>query len=391
MTLLTHVQLELPTRLRIENEARLKILICMASIDPRRGGPSSAVRELAAALSAAGNSVTVIAHNDESANETSDVIDGYSVLRFALAFAPWQYSRTYRRWLKANVRSFDAVVINSLFLAHTFFASRYSHRASVPYAIRPHGSLNTADLAKNKFLKSLYLALVDRRTLNRAKFLFCTSATEADQALGSTATQALVIPLGISASIAAITRFPNSVDRDLVLFLGRITPKKGVDIFIQAFAKAQQQLPSLRAKIVGPDDENLQDGFNRLASDLGMSDYVDFNGFAGPAERAALLERAGMFVLPSADENFGISVAEALGAGMPVVITPGVSHAGLVKTYRAGYVPNRNVDDVAEAMIKIRRLSDSEYIRMSAQARQLVEDNYSWPASASKLVAGFSQ
>lgn len=366
----------------------MKILISMASVDPRRGGPSTAVRSLAAMLVAQGNSVTIVAHDDGSRNVVGEDAP-YKIIRFPLTSSIWQFSYAYFRWIARNIDDFDAVLVHSLFLSHSWYVPFFARLRGVPYAIRPHGSLNIRDMERGALKKSLYMRLIERRNLKRSQFIFCTSEREAMEAGRFGDFRRVVIPLGVDSSVIS-HREPKDIDRSLVAFIGRITRKKGIEVIIESMPALLEHDPSIRVVIAGPDDEKLQSKFENLANKLGVSDSLSFTGHLGPDARNDLLSKAGVFVLPSMDENFGIGVAEAMQAGVPVVISPGVSHAPFVEEYGAGVVTSRNPDEFASGVIQVLTADGSRYERMSRSAQKIVHDKYSWRASAESLVRSFS-
>jgi glycosyltransferase involved in cell wall biosynthesis len=366
----------------------MKILISMASVDPRRGGPSTAVRSLAATLVSQGHTVTVIAHDD--GNGRDDPEDApYELLRFPLTSRIWQFSYEYLKWVRNNINRYDAVLVHSLFLSHSYFVPGLARKFKIPYAIRPHGSLNIKDMARNRMQKSMYLAAIERRNLLGAAFLFCTSEREAKEAIRYGNFRTEVIPLGVDSSVIA-DRNEDGVNRDLVAFIGRLTRKKGIEIVIQSMPSILAKNPNARFVVAGPDDENLQDGFEALARRLNVQESVTFPGHLDASGRNELLAQAGVFVLPSLDENFGIGVAEAMTAGVPVVITPGVSHASYVEEYKAGLVSTRDPENFASKVLAVQSADQDSYLDMSANARRLVREKYSWTRSAQRLASSFS-
>jgi glycosyltransferase involved in cell wall biosynthesis len=367
----------------------MKILICMASVDPRRGGPSTAVRSLAAKLTEQGHSVTIVAHNDNVSSFVAEENTTYDILRFPLTSHIWQFSAEYFRWIRRNIQRFDAVLIHSLFLSHSFYVSAIARKNHIPYAIRPHGSLNVEDMARNRLQKLLYMSVIEKRNLKGASFIFCTSQREADEAVRFGNFRTEVIPLGVDANVIS-DRDPAFVDRNLVAFIGRLTGKKGIDIIIESIPLILAENPAAEFVIAGPDDEDLQAGFEALATKLGVSAALTFPGHLDATARNELLSKAGAFVLPSIDENFGIGVAEAMTAGVPVVITRGVSHASYVTEYGAGLISTRTPESFASKVSAILNLHETDFQSMSSNAQRLVRDKYSWSRSADQLVKSFS-
>lgn len=367
----------------------MRLLQCMASIAPARGGPSTVVRELSRALADRQVSVTVAAHDDAgqvTLDELGHTFDARVDLRlFRLTTGTWQYSHDYVSWLRYMIRDYDFVLIHSMFLSHTAIAARVAAKASVPYAVRPHGSLTENDLRSKRLRKKLYLNAVDGKSLRHAEFLFCTSEQEAAACRRHGFANTATIPLGVGEELFRPIP-PSQRHRRTMLFLGRIAEKKGIDIIVRSLAEPSARQAGLRAHIVGPDDHGLRQTFADLAVELGVQEAVTFSNFVGGEAKNDLLRNAGMFVLPSRDENFGVAVAEALATGLPAVVSPGVSHAPAIRRARAGHVVLRCPRELAQAAVSIATLPGSEYVTMSIRAQEMASERYRWSSAASRLI-----
>lgn len=367
----------------------MKILIAMASISSESGGPSTAARSMALSLVKRGHQVWITAHDDAQGSKqtTSDDYSNDSsltVLRFPLTTRAWQYSKEYRRWINENIDQFDFVLSHSLFLSHSYFVARACRRRGVPYAIRPHGSLNRLDLANRRLLKMVYLRTIERRALTGARFAFCTSDMESEQARDWFGSRIVQIPLGVDEEFYRVVR---DIVPSRILFLARIAEKKGLEILIRALAQLKEEPghEALELRVAGDASGPLGVKARELAKALELSQSVDFVGHVRLDRRLEEFASAQVYVLPSLDENFGISVAEALAVGCPVVITPGVSHATAVTAYRAGIVVERNVDAVAAGIRTVLDLTQPAYDEMSKAARRLALDRFSWDRVAEQL------
>jgi glycosyltransferase involved in cell wall biosynthesis len=123
----------------------------------------------------------------------------------------------------------------------------------------------------------------------------------------------------------------------VILFLGRLTYKKGVDLLIRAFGHTRAAVDA-RLVIAGPDDEGLTAGLQQLARELGVGDDVAFIGPVYGEDRLAALSAADVWALSSHTENFGIAVVEAMAAGTAVVVSPAVNLAEDITAADAGIV-----------------------------------------------------
>ena len=320
----------------------------------RHGGPVKAVHGLCKALVGRGHRVTVFTtdvHADGRLavplEEPVDV-DGVEVRYFPVRSPRRLYrSPALGRALAARVREFDLVHLHSVFLWPPYAAARAAERAGALYLLAPRGML-VPELVRRRgrARKLLWLRLIERHTLARAAGLHATSDLEAADArrLGSSLGLALppvfVVPNGIDPEpfvtggdlaprIAALLAGP-----PFLLFLGRVSWKKGLDRAIAALAHA----PGARLAVAGNDEEGYRPKLAALATAAGVADRVEFLGPVDGQDKAALLHRAAALVLPSYSENFGNVVVEAMAAGCPVVVTPEVGLAALVRETGAGLV-----------------------------------------------------
>jgi glycosyltransferase involved in cell wall biosynthesis len=351
----------------------------------RHGGPIWAVHGLCKALAARGHRVTVFT-TDVHGDATLDVpraepvaLDGVEVWYFPVTFPRRLYhSPEMTVALAARVRGFDLVHLHSVFLAPTSAAARAAERADVPFVVSPRGML-VADLIRRhgRWRKLAWMLLAERRTLERASALHVTSALEAEEAarLGLPLPPAFVVPNGVD---------PIPEDggprEPFVLFLGRVSWKKGLDRLIPALAHC----PDVVLKIAGNDEEGLRPELESLARDAGVAGRVEFLGAVEGEEKESLLRRAAVLALPSRSENFGNAVLEAMAAGCPVVVTPEVGLADTVREAGAGLV----VDGAPEALGPALRdlLADpARRTEMGRRGAEAARESFGWDAVARQM------
>jgi glycosyltransferase involved in cell wall biosynthesis len=353
------------------------------------------VHGLARAQAAAGDRVTVFTTNVDGPDELNVPLaravrlDGIEVWYFPVV-SPRRLARSpaMTRELHGAIASFDIVHLHSVFLWPTQAVARACCRAGVPYVLSPRGML-VRDLiaARGRLRKTLWLALFERRTVRDAAAVVVSSELEAGElaALDLGAAYVEVVPNGLSGEDPAADGGPDDAappvlradGRPLLLYLGRLSWKKGVDLAIRALV----QLPDARLAIAGNDDEGLRPRLEALAAQLGVAERVSFLGeVRGPAKEA-LLSDARVLVMPSISENFGMAALEAMAAGVPVVLSPGVGLAATVEEARAGLVCERTPQAFAEAVAPL--LAQPEAAReMGERGRRLAAERFSWPAIA---------
>jgi glycosyltransferase involved in cell wall biosynthesis len=374
---------------------KLNILHVIPSYYPatRYGGPIRSVHALCAALVQQGHRVHVYTTNVDGQG-VSDVpigrlvdMDGVQVSYFGVpALRRLYWSPTLARRLKETIHDFDIVHLHSVFLWPTWAAARAAFAAGVPYVVSPRGQLVRELIRrKSRWLKSAWIALIERRTLARAAALHVTADLEGQDvtALKLNLSKIVCIPNGVSWPAQherfELNKFP-LIRSPYALYLGRINWKKGLDRLVRAW----QWVPDLTLIIAGNDDEGYQKDLEALVLELGIADRVRFVGPVSDANKWAVYEHAEMFVLPSYSENFGNVVAEAMAMGCPVVVTPEVGLARFVTEARAGIIADGEPMSLAGA---IRKLHGDVKLRkdMGVAGRFAVEKSLSWTGIALQL------
>ncbi len=324
----------------------------------RHGGPVFAVHGLAKALVAAGHEVEVFTTNVHG-DGTLDVetgrpqeLDGVRVTYFPVGF-PRRLHRApaLGAALSERIASFDVAHLHSLFLWPTLIAARAAEHAGVPYLVAPRGMLARDPLRRRGTLrKRLWLALCDRRTVERAAGLHVTAALERAEAerFGWRLPPVFEVPNGLdpaalgldpAAPAYAGARPSPAVATALaggpyVLFLGRLSWKKGLDRLLAALPHA----PEARLVVAGNDEEALTPRLVAQAQELGVRGRLSFVGPVNGFDKAALLAGASVFALSSYAENFGNAVLEAMAVRVPVVVSPEVGLAPVVAETASGLV-----------------------------------------------------
>ncbi len=344
----------------------------------RYGGPIVAVHGLCKALAARGHEVDVFTTNVDG-DTTLDVpvatpvdVDGVRVRYFPSSFARLYWSPAMRNALDANIATYDVVHIHPVYLLTGIAAARAATKAGVPYVISPRGMLVPELIRrKSRAVKTLWLHLFERRGFTHASAIHFTSTLEHEEAkrVGLPLPSPIVIPNGID-----VEPRQNVVRDDAtLLFLGRVSWKKGLDRVITALPS----LPGVRFAIAGNDEEGLTPRLHELAQHHGVADRVQFLGPVYGAAKSELLARATLFVLLSTSENFGNAVLEALSMETPAVLSRDVGLAEEVVRAGAGVI---GLEEVAAL------LADSERrARMGRNGRALVESRFNWTRVAEEM------
>jgi len=388
---------------------RLRILHVSGGLGPNLGGPSRAAREMCAAIAARGHLVTLFSTNLNHRGTWSPLRsprlldvptqmwlreDGYDLQYFPVRWPTrFSYAPSMVPAIRRAMADADVVHIHSLYLFTSLVAAREARRLGIPYVVRPHGTLDPYLRRRHRWRKAALDLAFQRRDLDLAAAIHYTSQEESDLArpLGFRA-PSMVVPHGFDVSelrhLPAPSEYgrshPALADADLVVFLGRITPKKGLDILLSAFATVAADHPRAMLVIAGPDDEGHGDKVRALVRHLRLEDRVHMPGMLLGREKLELLAAAQVWVLPSHSENFGVAVVEAMACGLPVVISDRIAIHDQVTNAGAGLVVGVDSGEVARA---IASLLDNPAMRrrLGKAAARLAREQFSWDAAAAEL------
>jgi glycosyltransferase involved in cell wall biosynthesis len=302
-----------------------------------------------------------------------------------------KYSGPLGAWVRAHVSEFAAVHIHAVFSHASIAAGRASRSAGLPYLLRPLGSIDPWSLSHHAGRKRALMWLGARALLSGASRVHYTSDEEQRRAESafSWLPAGVVIPLGVEEDFFRERVTDESRWHGPVVVLARLDPKKGINLAIRAFHEIAPRFPTRRLVIAGDGDPAYVRELRALAAEGPAAGRIDFAGWIGGDERARLLATASVFVLPSAQENFGLSMVEAMAAGTPVVVARTVDLAAHVAAERAGWVVNRSVEAVAGALAEC--LSNPAECRSrAARARRLAE-RFRWKHVAAQLKAVYAE
>ncbi|MCY3793947.1 MAG: glycosyltransferase [Gammaproteobacteria bacterium] len=370
----------------------MRIVHAIATLSATYGGPPKACLETAQAVAALGHEVSILT-TDLGFPGRLDVpldrpVDRNGVaVRYHRAVRPhfWGTSPALARALREAVPHADVVHLHSLYFHHTMAAARLCVRFGVPYVLQPHGALDPYLFRRHRCRKLIAEAWFQNEATRRAAALQFTTREEQSLAEPNTfGVRSMVVPIGLHPDDYAKlpprgafrARHPAIGNRPITLFLGRLNFKKGIDILIQAFAKATRAGLDAHLVLAGPDggDRGLLES---LIAEWGLRSRTTFTGMLVGEDKLALLADADLFVLSSWTENFGIAVVEAMACGLPVAISNRVNLWRSVAEADAGWVAP--VESGAFRDILIEALADPGRGRVKgARGRALVAERYAW-------------
>jgi glycosyltransferase involved in cell wall biosynthesis len=370
----------------------MRVLHICASLSPEWGGPVAVIANLTHALEATGVKCTVFATTGRRVGTVPVSLDGVETHLFQtgpLARLWVGHAPDLARALSRAVPDYDLVHIHELWHYPHYAAYRAAQEAGKPYVVTAHGELDPWALSHKRLKKQVYMTAVQRRILQGAAALHAITAAEEQQIQGlGFVPPVATIPNGICPETADclptpdefLTHHPELVGKRIILFLGRIHPKKGLAILARAFGQLVQSRQDIRLVIAGPDEEGYRSQVEDMLKEARALDRTIFTGMLTGTEKLAAYAVSDMFVLPSYSDVLGISTLEALASGLPVIITrqcqfPEVADAG------AGLVIDHDAGQLHEALAHL--LDHPEEGReMGRRGRQMVIQKYTWDSVA---------
>jgi glycosyltransferase involved in cell wall biosynthesis len=376
----------------------MRLLHVLSSASPDMGGPLEGVRQRGLRLQQLGHTVELVTLDDP----TQGFVREFPLPVHALgpSRGVYRYNSKLVPWLKMHAAGFDAVIVNGLWQYHSLGVWRALRNTGVPYFVFTHGMLDPwfkHAYPLKHFKKWLYWPWSDYRVLRDARAVLFTSEEEclaARQSFWLYRAKERVVAYGTAdpPTDAAELRerflvaHPELRERRLLLFLSRIHVKKGCDLLIRAFAAIAAAEPSMHLVIAGPDQTGWVQELKGLAQQLGVAERVTWPGMLQGQMKWGAFHCAEAFVLPSHQENFGIAVAEALGCGVPVLISDKVNIWREVLAHNAGMVAPDTEKGTQDLLRRWLSLAPEQQRAMAVQARSLFEQRFTIDAMAAGLL-----
>jgi len=381
----------------------MRILHIVGSISPAAGGPTEAIRMLIE-HAPPGYTSEVVTTNDPA--EPFLAAFPFKITALGAAKKSW-YVPALTRWLRANRDRFDGVMLHGLW-EYTGVAVLRSIAGHKPYVVFPHGMLDP--YFKRRFpakhaKKWIYWLLNDYWLLRRAFRVLFITQIEADLAKQSFFLHQwtlIVVALGAepppltphsssshSSTEAFYNRCPEVRGKRFLLFLGRIHPKKGPDLLLEAFTAIND--PGLHLVIAGPGSGNWSDELRQRIEASGFGSRVHWPGMLLGEPKWGAFAASEAFVLTSHQENFGIAVAEALACGKPVLISDQINIAQDIAADGAGLVEPDTLQGSLKLLQRWLALSAEERADMSAQALRTFAARYDMRHNAQVILRVFEQ
>jgi glycosyltransferase involved in cell wall biosynthesis len=382
----------------------MKVLHIIPSISPKLGGPTQVVLNLVRALRKEGIDVEIATTNDDDGLLLNVPLlecveyQGLPVWFFPhaariKAFLP---SLAFTQWLWQNIKNYDILDNHYLFSYLPSCAAVFAQWQQVPYTVRIMGQLTPWALAQSKLKKHVYSYLIEKRNLNQAAAIHCTSVGEMEDVIAfGVKPPKVILPLGVNpptligdAKSQLQYRYNVSEEVPIILFLSRLHYKKRPELLIQTLGELKKQEQNFYLLIAGSGQDTYVQSLQKMVASLNITNQTSFVGFVSGYEKDLLLQGSDLFVLPTYSENFGIALAEAMVSGLPIITTPGVQIAPEIDEAEAGIIVEGKIGSLKSAIADLLKNPQLRE-QMGKNGRLVALQRYSWQKVAQQLVSTY--
>lgn len=297
------------------------------------------------------------------------------------------FSIPFAKAMVAEARRVDVVHIHAVWNFVTLWGMLCARWAGTPCIVAPQGSFDRYAWECGSSARRAYARMIEIPAINRTDCIQVLTKAEEEQARDmGIRTRCAIIPNGVQVPAARAERSGCGCH---VVFIGRLDPKKGVDILLRAFAELAGRRPDARLTIAGDDGgSGYGERMRSLAEELGLTKTATFAGEVRGEDKFRLLVNADVFVLASHSEGLPVAVLEALAHSVPVVVTPGC-HLPEVAETGAGEAAPPLAPAIGIAIEKL--LTEPANGRARIAARSLVETRFAWPVVARRATQVYGE
>ncbi|TLV02665.1 glycosyltransferase [Dyadobacter luticola] len=309
-----------------------------------------------------------------------------------------EFSVEMYRYLKQHIHEYDVVHMHGIW--HFGALAPFLIKNNAVKVITIHGLLDKWAVAHSKWKKQIVTILYQKRLLGKADLIQINNTDEEEDViryLGYRPKNMVIVPNGMKLSDyenlppKGIFRQKHQIgaEQQLILFMGRLNIKKGLDLLLPAFKKVSEVLPNAVLILAGPDD-----GYQAETEDFiqknNLGDRVKLVGLLTDTNKKEAFSDADLFVLPSYSEGFSIAVLEAMTCKIPTVVSDRVGFGDYIKKHNAAFLTTLNSEGVAEGILKI--LQDKSYAAdIVNRAYKMVVENFDIKVVANQLLEEYKK
>ncbi len=362
----------------------MRVIHVVPAITEEASGPSYSVVRLCESLIGTGTDVRLAALDWASMPVSSPYLR-----TFPLGLGPRRLgiSPRMRRWLEAEAASglVDLIHNHSLWMMPNVYPGRACRHGRCRLVVSPRGTLSAWALGRSALQKKVFWHVLQASALRTAACFHATAEREYEDIRRLGFRQPVcILPNGMD--VPRLEQMPKAGRRQL-LFFGRIHPVKGVDVLLHAWQAVEHRFPDWELRVAGPDNGGYLSRMRALAAELGL-ERIEFSGPLFGEEKWGAYREASLFVLPTHSENFGMTVAEALAAGTPAIVTKGAPWGRLEKQ-GAGWWIDIGVDPLVACLEQTLATSPQRLMEMGRAGHEWMRRDFSWERIGAQFVATY--
>lgn len=345
----------------------MKIYHFAENIDLHSGGVRTVLVNLDNYLNSDALKTSIILTNNKDVNDT--------YLEFpSTKFKSWYYSMELKKYVDEIEKNNTVFHLHGVFMYPQYLASKFAINNGIPYIITPHGMLEPWHMEDKKIKKKIYLNLILNKILSKSKILHAITPLEKDNLFRMTNHKNILeIPNFIHHSNLP-KNLTNESDEDYLLFLGRLHPKKGLEILIESMYKIDNK--KIKLKIVG-EKNDYSNELEKKIKNTTIENRIEFVGGVYGEEKYRLFANSIAFVAPSYSEAIGMVNLEAAVCKTPVITT---FNTGIKPEWNTngGVMINPNINELVKAINETTFWSFDERKERGNKLSEFVINNYSW-------------
>lgn len=386
-------------RVNVSGKRNVRVLSLFPSLDPAGGGIQSGGAHMVLASSRAGVEHVVSCSEQAVAQSRSQQLigrlqqEGIDVVPFPALDWPaelakrWSISPAQVPWIWRQAAHFDLVHVHGVWNIGALAGLGACRGRSVPIVVTPHESLTATDIDSSRSrarrgqklaLKSLYLRWAD--------LFIITSELETKQSIPADAPhETIPYPLYDSRHETPLPG-PRGTTQELAVgYLGRIAPKKNIPVLIEALGRLPDHI---RLLIAGDGPDEIVVAARARAKELGLGDRVEWLGFVPPDARGDFLDRIDLLAMPSSFESFGMAAAEAMLAGVPLVVSERTGISEVLAHRGGGVVIKPEPDSLAAAVLELDR-NRTRLTELGAEAQRAIQHELDYDRVGARLLEAY--
>ncbi|MVM38078.1 glycosyltransferase [Spirosoma sp. HMF3257] len=365
---------------------KIKVVVVTSSISRAAGGLFDAIKDLNILLLESVD-LRIYSYKDKWTDSDIEKWNGINVFLYNSSNF-FQYSTNLR----------DDIINDNADILHVHGLWRYPHalinywkkKTGKPVIVTPHGMLDSYIIKNQSSLKRLLGdILFARKSFQSIDYYQALSLSELDAIRNYGISKPIaLIPNGINLN-SSIKPIKTKDEKKRLLFLGRLHPKKGVDLLINAIGEIALQYPELLGNwvvdIVGWSQEGFDLELKSIVKQYSLENIVIFHGGLFDSDKIAMYQKADGYILPSHGEGLPMTILEAWTYNLPVIMT---SFCNLPEGFEveAALEIENNQQSVKEGLIQFLNMSDDERIKMGQRGYDLVKESFTWASAARKML-----